>query len=169
MFWTNSNKKILFTYHFPYFILEEALEGFRDLVHWFKKFKTTFVEDLSIQKWMHYSSDWVNSQWQKKFNLDSFRLTKTRKILKILCFYCFLDYYHIFIKNLRLSDCRLWIDATQQVTWIYGGLISNFKTLLDIANDLVYHYCTKHIEVDFHFIREKITKKQIKMDCTFNF
>jgi hypothetical protein len=32
---------------------------------------------------------------------------------------------------------------------------------LALASNLVYHACTKHIEVDYHFIHEKVVNKDV--------
>ena len=32
-----------------------------------------------------------------------------------------------------------------------------------IASNLVFHACTKHIEVDFHFIRERVIRKDLQV------
>ena len=34
---------------------------------------------------------------------------------------------------------------------------------LAIASNLVFHACTKHIEVDFHFIRERVIRKDLQV------
>jgi hypothetical protein len=47
-----------------------------------------------------------------------------------------------------LSPPTLWCDNSEA---------------LALASNLVFHECTKHIEVDFHFIREKITNKDIQL------
>lgn len=43
------------------------------------------------------------------------------------------------------------------------NVYSDSKTTLQIATNLVYHERTKHIEIDYRFIKEKITKGLISM------
>ena len=38
-------------------------------------------------------------------------------------------------------------------------IYSNSASVIKLANNLVYHEKTKHVEVDFHFIRKKIEKR----------
>jgi len=55
-----------------------------------------------------------------------------------------------------LSDLGQLVDAP---VVIYCDNISNIL----LANNLVYHARTKHIEVHYHFIREKILAKEIDL------
>jgi len=64
-------------------------------------------------------------------------------------------------------------NATSEVVWIRNLLISfgltvqtaaihcDSEAALHIANNLVFHECTKHIEVDSHFVRERILSRVI--------
>jgi hypothetical protein len=55
-----------------------------------------------------------------------------------------------------LSNLRLLVDA---YVVIYCDNISNIL----LANNPVYHAKTKHIEVHYHFIREKVLAKEIDL------
>ena len=55
----------------------------------------------------------------------------------------------IWLKQL-LQELRFWKD--DQMT-----LVCNNQAALHIASNPVFHERTKHIEVDYHFIREKIS------------
>ncbi len=73
-------------------------------------------------------------------------------------------------------ECRGIIIATCEVVWLLK-LLSNLGQSMDVhvlnycdnisnillANNLVYHVRTKHIEVHYHFIREKVLAKEIDL------
>jgi hypothetical protein len=43
-------------------------------------------------------------------------------------------------------------------------LFSNNQSCIKIALNLVFHARTKHIEIQYHFIREKIKSKEVDVD-----
>ena len=74
------------------------------------------------------------------------------------------------------AEYRVMAHAAYELIWV-RSLMTEFGFQYDksipmyydnqvaifIANNPVFHERTKHIEVDFHFIRDQITSKQI---CT---
>jgi hypothetical protein len=66
-----------------------------------------------------------------------------------------IGYEVIWLQKL-LSNLGQLVDA---LVVIYCGNISSIL----LANNLVYHAKTKHIEVHYHFIREKVLTKEIDL------
>lgn len=83
---------------------------------------------------------------------------------------------HVVYRSSTKSECRALALGKTEVLWIQALLTElKFKTettpvmwcdnqsAISLATNPVYHAKTKHIELDIHFIREKIAAKQISI------
>ena len=72
------------------------------------------------------------------------------------------------------AEYRAMANATSEVVWIHNLLLSlglskpiaclhcdNHQATIHIINNPVFHKRTKHIEVDYHFVRERIVSEVI--------
>ena len=69
-------------------------------------------------------------------------------------------------RAMALATCELmWLKQLLQELKLYESepmeLVCDNQAALHIASNPVFHERTKHIELDCHFIREKITSKEI--------
>ena len=69
---------------------------------------------------------------------------------------------------MALVTCELiWLKQLLQKLKIYESkpmeLVCDNQATLHIALNSVFHERKKHIELDYHFIREKITSKEINI------
>jgi hypothetical protein len=73
------------------------------------------------------------------------------------------------------AEYRTMASTASELTWIKQVLVDlkininepmkmfcNNQAVRHIASNPVFHECTKHIEVDCHFIREKVKSKEIE-------
>ena len=68
------------------------------------------------------------------------------------------------------------IEAIKEGVWIQGMLrelnifkgtstvYSESQSAIHLCKNLVFHDRTKHVEIKYHFIREKITQREIKIE-----
>lgn len=61
----------------------------------------------------------------------------------------------------------MWNDRQEADSWLY---IVTILQCYNVASNLVYHECTNHIKVYFHFNKEKVSRKEIQLEhsCTEN-
>lgn len=63
-----------------------------------------------------------------------------------------------------------WIRQLLRGLQIFGNhpplLWSDNKSAIQLAHNPVFHGRTKHIKVDFHFIREKVVPKDMPSTCS---
>lgn len=68
-------------------------------------------------------------------------------------------------------------SCTAEITWLVGlfkelgvhmelpvQLICDSKTAIQITANLIFHEITKHIGIDFHFVRERTIHDMIKIE-----
>lgn len=81
---------------------------------------------------------------------------------------------HAISRSSTESEYRALASAASEVSWIQALLSelqlkltniplmwSNNQGAIALANNLVYHAKTKHVQLDIHFINEKVSAKQL--------
>lgn len=74
------------------------------------------------------------------------------------------------------AEYRAWAAATAELSWLRQilkdlcvfvshapFLFCDNQSALQLARNPVFHGRTKHVEVDFHFVREKVASKDIQL------
>jgi hypothetical protein len=58
--------------------------------------------------------------------------------------------------------CQLLVDLHNPLSWATLVYCDNVNAVY-LSTNLVQHQCTKHVEIDLHFVRERVAVKDVRV------